>query len=82
MAGQQFAEILVVTMGSVAREKKIGRQSDQASDVFEPPLEDAEILALRRVRNGQVSGSTTIEEFVDEQGITPDDLSTRREPAA
>lgn len=39
------------------------------------PLEDAETLAIRRVRSGQVTGSTSIEDFADEYGLTEADLT-------
>lgn len=39
------------------------------------PLEDAETMAIRRVRNGQVTGSTSIEDFADEYDLTESDLT-------
>ena len=41
-----------------------------------PALEDAETLAVSMVRNGQVTGSTSIQDYMDENGLTEADLET------
>lgn len=49
------------------------REAGQAAKKVRP-LENAEAAAIRRVRSGQVTGSTSIETFADEYDLTDADL--------
>ena len=50
------------------------RKATEAADTIRPVLEDAESLAVSRVRSGQVTGSTSIQEYLDENDLTEADL--------
>ena len=50
------------------------RKATEAASTIRPALEDAETLAVSRVRNGQVTGSTSIQDYMDENGLTEADL--------
>lgn len=57
--------------GSVPRNSQhaLSTTKQERAELGEEPLEDAEELAIRRIRNGQGRGATSIEEFAREYGV-------------
>jgi hypothetical protein len=62
-----IAGVLIVILGLLARKPA---DTNRPGDLFE----DAETVAIRRVLNGQITGSTSIADFVSEFGLEEPDF--------
>lgn len=71
-----FALTPTGTISYMSERVEDSEQDGSGTDASIPlhELEDAETLAIRRHQTGQINGSTTMEEFVREMGLSEDEI--------